>query len=327
MDGAYENCITENSSEVSPGADVLWRAKAGFRGRRWGGQQFCVSSFSTVASPTTKATKKMRARARNFRLAFRSVFWHSATVRGPGETTSPEGTGQFATTHWSVVLAARDGDPSAAFAALERLCHSYWRPIYAFIRRDGHGPLDAQDLTQEFLSRLVHKDWLNHLHDQRGKFRSFLLTFLKHFLSGERARASTQKRGGGRSFVSLDAFELEERAKIEPADEMTADQIYERRWAWTIMAQAADRLREEYTAWGKAALFEQIKDLQPGERGERSYAEIGTSLGISEQAIKNAVHDLRRRHREILRAGIAQTVSDTNEVDEEIRHLLRLFGG
>ena len=243
------------------------------------------------------------------------------------ETSSSKRAGWFATTHWSVVLAARDGDSLTAFAALERLCRSYWRPVYAYIRRDGHGASDAQDLTQEFLSRLIHKEWLNHLHDRRGKFRSFLLTLLKHFLSDERERANTQKRGGGRIFVSLDAYEAEERALMEPAGGLTADQIYERHWAWTIMAQAADRLREEYTAWGKAALFEQIKDLQPGERGERSYAEIGTSLGMSEQAIKNAVHDLRRRHREILRAGIAQTVSDTNEVDEEIRHLLRLFGG
>jgi RNA polymerase sigma-70 factor (ECF subfamily) len=248
-------------------------------------------------------------------------------MRSPGETPSPQTAARFATTHWSVVLAARDGDSRESLAALERLCCAYWRPIYAYIRRDGRGPADAQDLTQEFLCRLVHKDWLEHLHDQHGKFRSFLLTFLKHFLSDERRRAHSLKRGGGKTLVSLDAYETEERAAMELTADLTADQIYERRWARSVMAQAADRLRDEYRAWGRAALFEQIKDLQPGERGERNYAEIGASLGLSEQAIKSAVHDLRRRHREILRAEIARTVSDASEVDEEIRHLLQLFGG
>src|ERR1041385_1894088 len=248
-------------------------------------------------------------------------------MKKAGETPSAGGSEWFATTHWSVVLEARDGDSTSSFAALERLCLAYWRPVYGYIRRDGHGPSDAQDLTQEFLSRLVHKEWLNRLHDQRGKFRSFLLTFLKHFFSDQRQRANRQKRGGGRSFVSLDAYNEEERAARGPAHELTAYQIYERRWARTVLMQAVDRLRDEYTARGKAAVFEQIKDLQPGEAGERNYAEIGAALGVSEQAIKNAVHAFRRRHREILRDEIAQTVSDAKEIDEEIRHLMRLFGG
>ncbi|HXI54346.1 MAG TPA: sigma-70 family RNA polymerase sigma factor [Candidatus Saccharimonadales bacterium] len=245
----------------------------------------------------------------------------------PDKSSSRACADRFATTHWSVVLAARDGDSSTSVAALERLCRSYWQPVYAYLRRDGHSPEDAQDLTQEFLSRLVHKDWLAHLQDQRGRFRSFLLTFLKHFLSDQRQRAKRLKRGGGRALVSLDAFEEEDRAKFEPVDGLTADQAYERRWAQAVMAQAAARLREDYAARGKLALFDQLKDLQPGEAGKRSYAQIGAELGLSEQAIKNAVHALRGRHREILRDEIAHTVRDRGEVDGEIQHLMRVFGG
>src|ERR1041385_264908 len=138
-------------------------------------------------------------------------------MKKAGETPSAGGSEWFATTHWSVVLEARDGDSTSSFAALERLCLAYWRPVYGYIRRDGHGPSDAQDLTQEFLSRLVHKEWLNRLHDQRGKFRSFLLTFLKHFLSDQRDKARAQKRGGGKTLLSLDDTSVEERSCIQPA--------------------------------------------------------------------------------------------------------------
>jgi RNA polymerase sigma-70 factor (ECF subfamily) len=158
--------------------------------------------------------------------------------------------------------------------------------VYAYLRRDGHSPEDAQDLTQEFLSRLVHKDWLAHLQDQRGRFRSFLLTFLKHFLSDQRQRAKRLKRGGGRALVSLDAFEEEDRAKFEPVDGLTADQTYERRWAQAVMAQAAARLREDYAARGKLALFDQLKDLQPGEAGKRSYAKLGPNSAYPNKPLR-----------------------------------------
>src|SRR6185295_284064 len=141
--------------------------------------------------------------------------------------------GVFATTRWSVVLAARDGDSSAAFAALERLCRSYWRPVYAYLRREGCQPADAQDLTQEFFRRFIQKEWIDHLEHQRGKFRSFLLTFLKHFLSDERDRAGAQKRGGGQTFIPFEELQAEENRRFEPFDSMTADRVFERRWAQT----------------------------------------------------------------------------------------------
>jgi len=231
----------------------------------------------------------------------------------------------FVTTHWSVVLAAKNGDSPNASAAMERLCRAYWRPIYAFIRRDGYRVEDAQDLTQEFLARLLAKDYLDHLHHQRGKFRSFLLTLVKHFLSDYRDRVRALKRGGDRTFVSLDQALEEERAAVGPVDGLTADQIFERRWAATLLAQAAERLRQEYAGEGRAALFEQLKDLQPGERGNQTYAELGVQLGMSEAAIKSAMHRLRRRHQVILREEIANTVAGPEEVDEEIRHLLAVL--
>jgi RNA polymerase sigma-70 factor (ECF subfamily) len=231
----------------------------------------------------------------------------------------------FVTTHWSVVLRARDKDSSDSEAARERLCRTYWPPLYHYLRRDGYSVDDAKDLTQEFLSRFLHREWLKHLHDQRGKFRSFLLTFLKHFLSDERDRANAQKRGGAQQLISLDACEAEERDAFGPVDGLSADQIYDRRWARAVMDEAARRLREEYAARGKAELFDQLKDLQPGEHGARSYAEIGAALGVTEQAVKNAAHSFRRRYGELLRDEIAQTVADPGEVETEVQHLMQIF--
>ena len=235
----------------------------------------------------------------------------------------------FATTHWSVVLAAREMDAPQAAAALEMLCRTYWRPLYAYIRRDGYGVQDAQDLTQEFFSHLLEKNYLSHLHDQRGKFRSFLLTFLKHFLSDERDKAAAQKRGGGRRVVSLDDTSVGERSFIEPAmaSGLSPDQVFERRWAETILEQAAKRLRKEYVANGKTALFDALNDFQPGEHGAVSYKEAGARLDMTESAIKSAIHRMRRRHREILREEIANTVSRPEEIDEEIRYLLTILSG
>jgi RNA polymerase sigma-70 factor (ECF subfamily) len=231
----------------------------------------------------------------------------------------------FTTTHWSVVLAARDGDSRQAREALEKLCHTYWPPLYAYIRREGYGVEDAQDLTQGFFTRLMEKDYLGRLRDQDGKFRSFLLTFLKHFLSDERDRAGAQKRGGGKTIVSLDDSSAEACYLTEAADPMSPDQLFERRWAQTLLEQALHRLRQEYVDGGKLALFEQLKDLQPGEHGTLSYVELGEQLGMSEAAIKSAAHRLRRRHCELLREEIAHTVARPEEIDEEIRYLLTVL--
>jgi RNA polymerase sigma-70 factor (ECF subfamily) len=245
----------------------------------------------------------------------------------PEPADGPHSTQWFVTTHWSVVLAAKAGDSPQASEALERLCRTYWRPLYAFIRRDGYSVEDAQDLTQEFLARLLAKDYLDHLQHQQGKFRSFLLTFLKHFLSDQRDRARAQKRGGGRTFVSLDQAMEEEKAGVEPVDGLTADQIFDRRWASALLAQAVARLRQEYVEAGRAELFEQLKDLQPGERGAQTYAELGARLGLSEASIKSAAHRLRQRHQGILREEIANTVTRPEDVEDEIRHLLSVLTG
>jgi RNA polymerase sigma-70 factor (ECF subfamily) len=240
------------------------------------------------------------------------------------DTVEPrsESGGWFATTHWSVVLAARDHDSPRATQAMEQLCRTYWRPLYAFIRREGYLEEDAQDLTQEFFARLVEKDWLGHLRHRNGRFRSFLLTFLKHFLSDHRDHVGAKKRGGGRTFISLAEFAAEDRDGIEPVDGLTADQVYERRWAQSLLDRAANRLQREYVEDGAGELFDRLKDLQPGAHGECTYAEIGARLAVSEGAIKSAVHRLRRRHREILREEIARTVSRPEELAEEVRHLI-----
>jgi RNA polymerase sigma-70 factor (ECF subfamily) len=238
----------------------------------------------------------------------------------------PQSAAWFATTHWSVVLEAKGGDTARANEALEKLCHVYWPPVYAFIRRNGFNSADAQDLTQEFFYRLLTKEYLRHLQDQRGKFRSFLLTFVKHFLSDERDKASAQKRGGGQMLFSLDDTTGEALFQAETATQLGPDQLFERSWAQTVVQQALHRLAGEYAQSGKANLYEKLKELQPGEHGSISYADIGVELGMSETAVKSAVHRLRRRHREILREEIAHTVTRAEDVDDEIRYLITLVG-
>jgi len=232
----------------------------------------------------------------------------------------------FTTTHWSVVLTARDLSSPKAAEALEKLCHAYWRPLYAYIRREGHRTEEAQDLTQEFFRWLLEKNQLAHLKHQDGKFRNFILTLLKNFLSDERDKASALKRGGGKALISLDEFATEDGHPFEPVDSLTPDQVFERRWAQTLMDRAVKRLQEEYTADGKAALFDALKDLQPGQHGPSGYAELGVRLGLSEGGVKSAVHRFRRRHREILREEISHTVKRPEEVEEEIRHLIEIVG-
>jgi RNA polymerase sigma-70 factor (ECF subfamily) len=232
----------------------------------------------------------------------------------------------FVTTHWSVVLTARQPDSPQAAAAMEQLCRTYWPPLFAFIRRDGRTVAEAEDLTQEFFARFLEKDQLAHLRHQRGKFRSFLLTLLKHFLAEQRNRARAQKRGGGQAVLSLDQLREEGAHGLEPADHFTPDQAFDRRWAEIVLQQALNRLEQEYAQAGNAALFAHLKDFQPHAPGGLSHAELGARLGKSEAAIKSAALRLRRRHREILREEIAHTVTRPEEIDEEIRHLLTVLG-
>ena len=231
---------------------------------------------------------------------------------------------RFGATRWSVVLAAR-GDEPAARTALQILCENYWYPLYAFVRRQGHDPPDAQDLTQEFFARLLEKGWLESVSREKGRFRSFLLASMKHFLANERDRARALKRGGGRAPVPLDAKSAESRYAIEPADPMTPEKVFDRRWALTLLDQVLKRLRAELAAGGKAVLFEELKPALTGE--PTPYARVAEKLGMSEGAVKVAAHRLRRRYREMIRAEVAQTVGNEKDVDEELRDLMSALSG
>ncbi|MBI3880403.1 MAG: sigma-70 family RNA polymerase sigma factor [Verrucomicrobia bacterium] len=237
--------------------------------------------------------------------------------------SGPGSHGQFAETRWSMVLAARrGGDSSRAGDALAKLCQAYWYPLYAFVRRQGHAPHDAQDLTQEFFARLLEKNWLADVDRAKGRFRSFLLAALKHFLANEWDKSKALKRGGGiHNFISLDAESAESRYAMEPADAVTADKLYERRWALTLLDTTLARLRAEFVADGKAKQFDELKFTLTGGRGETPYSELAAKFGMSEGAVKVSVHRLRQRYREVLRAQIAETVATAAEVEEELRHL------
>jgi RNA polymerase sigma factor (sigma-70 family) len=232
------------------------------------------------------------------------------------------GLAAFVTTHWSVVVAAgRAADTSRARDALARLCQAYWHPLYSYVRRLGHSPHDAQDLTQEFFARLLAKNYLAGADESRGRFRSFLLSSLKHFLANEWDKACAQKRGGGQVPIPIDLATAETACHFEPADPATAEKIFERRWALTLLDNVLRRLREEYTASDRHSLFEELKPtLTEASRAVR-YAEIATRLGTSEGAVKVAVHRLRQRYRALLRAEIADTVASPSEVDDELRNL------
>jgi RNA polymerase sigma-70 factor (ECF subfamily) len=225
------------------------------------------------------------------------------------------------TTHWSVVLAAGAASAPESSKALEALCRTYWYPLYAYVRRAGHSPQDAEDLTQAFFARFLEKQWVARADQQRGRFRSFLLSSLKHFLANEWDKARAQKRGGRVTFVSLDTKTAETRYQREPTDTATPDREFDRRWALALLDTVLNRLQREYAEEGKAGLFERLKDTLGGERSSLPYARLGDALSMSEGAVKVAVHRLRQRYRSLLREEIAHTVAAQGEVEEELRHL------
>ncbi len=229
--------------------------------------------------------------------------------------------GQFTTTHWSVVLATRRNDSPQATEALETLCRTYWYPLYAFVRRHGHNPEDAQDLTQGFFAHLLRKDFLRSVGPEKGRFRSFLLACLKHFLADEWEKARTAKRGGARPEPLLDLDQAENRYQLEARVEANAESLYERRWAFDLLGRVLDRLRHEAVASGREAVFDQLQCCLLGERPTETYAQLGAKLGMSETAVKVTIHRLRQRYRELLREEIAQTVSRPDEVEDEMRYL------
>jgi RNA polymerase sigma factor (sigma-70 family) len=239
---------------------------------------------------------------------------------------APAASSRFATTRWSIVLAAQDHASPQSQGALAALCTAYWYPLYVYVRRKGHDPHEAQDLTQEFFARLLEKDYLQVVDRQKGKFRSYLLVAFGHFLSNEYDRAAAQKRGGGRQTIAIDFHAAENRYGQEPAHALTAEKLFERRWVLTLLDGVLGRLREEWQDEGKARLFDALKMVLVGEKSAATYNEIGAELGMSEGAIKVAVHRLRSRYRELLREQIEQTVDDPARIDEEIRELFAALG-
>jgi DNA-directed RNA polymerase specialized sigma24 family protein len=234
---------------------------------------------------------------------------------------SPTGGGHFVTTHWSAVLAAGRDDSTAARQALEELCRTYWPPLHAYVRCRGYSPDAAADLTQGFFTRLIASRDLAQVDPAKGRFRSFLLASLRHFLANDWDRTQAQKRGGGAVHVPLDRDGSSGDAALDPADTLTPEKVFERQWALTLLNLVLDQLQDEYAADGKAALFDALKGSLTGERPSAHYGSIGIDLGLSEGAVKVAAHRLRARYRERLRQAIARTVASAQEIDEEIRYL------
>ncbi len=237
--------------------------------------------------------------------------------------SSPGPSSRFATTQWSVVLAAGLETDAGSKDALATLCESYWYPVYGFIRRQGCSPDEAADLTQGFFTRVLEKSYLRDVAPQRGRFRSFLLACLRHFLSNERDRARTLKRGGGVAMVQLEYERAEGRYLFEPRDDLTPDKIFDRRWAETLLDRTLARLRDEHIEKGKRVLFDQLKGLLTGDSDIASYSTLAETLGISVGATKVAIHRLRRRFRDLLVEEVAATVADSGDVEDEMGHLLR----
>jgi RNA polymerase sigma factor (sigma-70 family) len=230
----------------------------------------------------------------------------------------------FVTTHWSVVLTAQGRSP-AADEALEKLCRTYWWPLYGFVRRSGYKPEEAQDLTQGFFAMLLERRDLDVVRREKGRLRSYLLVSLKNFLAKTRRREMAVKRGEGRALVPLEELLARERSDLEPADALTADRIYERRWALTLLEQVLARLESEYTGAGNSGLFECLKEFLSDEPGHRSQSEIAVQLGMTENAVKQAFHRLRRRYRELLRDEIAQTLAVPGDIEDELRHFISVL--
>jgi RNA polymerase sigma-70 factor (ECF subfamily) len=231
----------------------------------------------------------------------------------------------FATTHWTVVLAAGQRHTPQADGALEELCKTYWFPLYAYVRRRGHTKADAEDLTQAFFARLLEKNYLANLNSEKGKFRAFLLASLKHFLANEWDKSQAQKRGGGAVNLSLDWQTADTKFQVAATSEPSPDKAFDREWALALLARVIERLQSECAADGKAKLFEQLKTFLMAGGGDSAQAAVAKSLDMEEGAVRVAIHRLRKRYRTLLRDEIANTLSDAAMVDEEMRVLFGAF--
>jgi RNA polymerase sigma-70 factor (ECF subfamily) len=244
----------------------------------------------------------------------------------PGEDAGQGEVAPFTTTHWSVVLKAQ-GDSPAAREALEKLCRTYWRPIYSFLRRQGIGPDEAEDLTQGFFALLLERKDLNTVRKEKGRLRSYLIVSLKNFLTDESRYAMAIKRGKGQRLIPLEELGVSEQIQMEPPDLMTAEQIYEHRWASTVLDHVLSRLKDQYQAAGHAALFDSLKQLLPDEPGAPSQADVAAQLGMTENAVRQAFHRFRRRYQLLLREEIAHTVASPSDIEDELRHLISVVAG
>ena len=246
----------------------------------------------------------------------------TASDNNPGPQQRPA----FVTTHWSVVLTASGSDTTRAQNAMATLCQAYWYPLYAYVRRKGHSPEDAQDLTQEFFARLLASGAVDRADPQKGRFRSFLLGAMNHFLADEWDYARAQKRGGGVSPLPLQFDTAETRYGQEPAEPNTPQRIFERRWGLTLLEKVLTQLRADYEREGKAEQFTLLSPCLLGERTAQPYVELAKTLNVAEGTVKASVHRLRQRYRELLREEIAQTVASPDEIDDELRYLLTVVG-
>ena len=280
------------------------------------------SSALTCSTGTSLATTKcLESNSRlpaHIRLVYNAVMVSSDDKLGD-RSLRPR---RFATTHWSLVLAAGRRQTPGSREALEALCRAYWYPLYAFLRRRGRAAEDSQDLVQEFFAYLLDKHTLDAADPERGRFRTFLLTVFQRFLAKQQERAAAQKRGGGVSVVSIDVSTAEDRYQREPFHELTPERIYERRWALTLLEKVLSQIEQEYAEKSKAELFDRLKIFLTGAVADASHAEIAAAIGLTPGAVKVAVHRLRQRYRELLRERIAETVAKPDEVEDELNHLL-----
>jgi RNA polymerase sigma-70 factor (ECF subfamily) len=244
----------------------------------------------------------------------------SLTAVEPATLGQPVGVA-FTTTHWSVVLEAQ-GESPAAQEALEKLCRTYWRPIFAFLRRQGLPPAEAEDITQGFFTSLLEHRNLDGVRRERGRLRSYLLGALKYFLADERRRGMAIKRGKGQRLIPLEELRADGRVEMEPADPVTAEMIYERRWASTVLERVLNLLKDQYRTAGNTALFDSLKQLLPDEPDAPSQADIAAQLGMSENAVRQAFHRFRQRYQDLLREEIAHTVATPGDIEDELRHLI-----
>ena len=241
----------------------------------------------------------------------------------PLSATSPASVGPaaFTTTHWSVVLEAQ-GESPAAHEALENLCRTYWRPIYSFVRREGLGPEEAKDITQGFFALILERKDFHSVRQEKGRLRSFLLASLKNFMANERRDAAAIKRGGGRTLIPLHGIESDDFSELDRGNMLSADLLYDRRWAFTVLDRVFARLREEFQRSANAPLLERLNTLLSDEPDRPSQADIAREFGMTENAVKQAFHRLRQRYRQLLRQEVAHTVATPAEIGDELRHLI-----